>query len=291
MRTSRERRGSGRRSFLRLLTGAGRHRRPRRARHSRWSATSSDSGTRPVIWVDLGPLADFPLNETRRLDFRQSAAATVGRHHRAHRRLRPLSRQERQGRGSVPGARGQLCPLGLPGDVVPAVGIVHVPVPRRRLLRRTASTPPARRRAACSTVVWRVKDGKLQIQAPHYPDAARHAHRQSLTREKDIRSMPGWLKQIGNWFDARLGVRAVLLPMMRHPVPRAARRADGLVVRLRQRVADVSADPDSSPASAWRWSTSRRPTRRTRACSISTTSSRWAGSCGRCTTTPARAWS
>jgi ubiquinol-cytochrome c reductase cytochrome b subunit len=33
--------------------------------------------------------------------------------------------------------------------------------------------------------------------------------------------MKTWLQQIGDWFDARLGVRAVFLPMMRHPVPRA----------------------------------------------------------------------
>jgi hypothetical protein len=33
--------------------------------------------------------------------------------------------------------------------------------------------------------------------------------------------MFGWLQVIGNWFDARLGIRAVFLPMMRHPVPRA----------------------------------------------------------------------
>ena len=33
--------------------------------------------------------------------------------------------------------------------------------------------------------------------------------------------MFGWLKTIGNWFDARIGFSETLLPMMRHPVPRA----------------------------------------------------------------------
>jgi ubiquinol-cytochrome c reductase cytochrome b subunit len=33
--------------------------------------------------------------------------------------------------------------------------------------------------------------------------------------------MKAWLQQIGNWFDARLGISAVFMPMMRHPVPRA----------------------------------------------------------------------
>jgi ubiquinol-cytochrome c reductase cytochrome b subunit len=34
--------------------------------------------------------------------------------------------------------------------------------------------------------------------------------------------MKRWLSAVGNWFDARLRVRATLLPMMRHPIPRAA---------------------------------------------------------------------
>jgi ubiquinol-cytochrome c reductase cytochrome b subunit len=32
--------------------------------------------------------------------------------------------------------------------------------------------------------------------------------------------MFGWLKQVGNWIDARIGWSEVLLPTMRHPVPR-----------------------------------------------------------------------
>ena len=31
-----------------------------------------------------------------------------------------------------------------------------------------------------------------------------------------------WLAALGNWFDARLGVRETLLPMLRHPIPREA---------------------------------------------------------------------
>jgi ubiquinol-cytochrome c reductase cytochrome b subunit len=33
--------------------------------------------------------------------------------------------------------------------------------------------------------------------------------------------MTGWLKSIGRWFDARLGVSETFMPMLRHPVPRA----------------------------------------------------------------------
>ncbi len=31
-----------------------------------------------------------------------------------------------------------------------------------------------------------------------------------------------WLAKIGDWFDARLGVRAVLMPMLRHPIPKGS---------------------------------------------------------------------
>jgi ubiquinol-cytochrome c reductase cytochrome b subunit len=33
--------------------------------------------------------------------------------------------------------------------------------------------------------------------------------------------MVGWLKSLGHWFDVRLGIGETLLPMLRHPVPRA----------------------------------------------------------------------
>src|SRR5947209_19896736 len=34
--------------------------------------------------------------------------------------------------------------------------------------------------------------------------------------------MKRWLFAAGNWFDARLKVRATLLPMLEHPIPRGA---------------------------------------------------------------------
>jgi ubiquinol-cytochrome c reductase cytochrome b subunit len=39
--------------------------------------------------------------------------------------------------------------------------------------------------------------------------------------------MKRWLLQLGNWFDARLGVSDVFMPMMRHPVPRQLEGAEG----------------------------------------------------------------
>src|SRR5262249_22302540 len=35
-------------------------------------------------------------------------------------------------------------------------------------------------------------------------------------------AMKRWLLAVGNWFDARLRVRATLLPMLEHPIPRGA---------------------------------------------------------------------
>lgn len=39
--------------------------------------------------------------------------------------------------------------------------------------------------------------------------------------------MKGWLQKLGDWFDVRLGVREVLLPTMRHPVPHELEGAKG----------------------------------------------------------------
>jgi ubiquinol-cytochrome c reductase cytochrome b subunit len=39
--------------------------------------------------------------------------------------------------------------------------------------------------------------------------------------------MPKWLKSLGGWFDARLGVSDVFLPMMRHPVPHQLEGGEG----------------------------------------------------------------
>src|SRR5262249_58982966 len=33
-------------------------------------------------------------------------------------------------------------------------------------------------------------------------------------------AMMRWLRAVGNWFDARLRLRATLVPMMEHPIPR-----------------------------------------------------------------------
>src|SRR5262249_16848236 len=34
--------------------------------------------------------------------------------------------------------------------------------------------------------------------------------------------MKRWLRNLGNWFDARLHVRATVLPILEHPIPQSA---------------------------------------------------------------------
>src|SRR2546426_12226905 len=40
-------------------------------------------------------------------------------------------------------------------------------------------------------------------------------------------TMPRWLRAVGRWLDARLGLRESLGPVMNHPVPRALRGPKG----------------------------------------------------------------
>ncbi len=85
-------------------------------------------------WVPLGALGDFPEGETAPGHVHQPDPPTVGRRGGADGSVRPLRGARRGTSAAVPGARGQLRPSGMSGDVVRAVGAVHVPVPRRRLL-------------------------------------------------------------------------------------------------------------------------------------------------------------
>ena len=219
-------------------------------------------------WVALGRVADFPPDETRLVTFdnpiRQpwdGMAAHTGVY------VRNEGQDDATARRPVPGLRRQLRPPGLPGLVVPAVGPVHVPLPRRRLLRqrRTRLRPAAARplplRLAGDASRRRLQ---LEIQAPHYPTL-------QDTLEQAMRSgsptMKRWLLAVGDWFDARLRLRETLLPMLRHPIPREAAGPMGWWYVFGSASHDAARSSRSSPASAWRWSTCRPPTRRTRACS------------------------
>ena len=102
--------------------------------------------------------------------------------------------------------------------------------------------------------------------------------------------MNRWLRAVGDWFDARLKLRSTMLPMMRHPIPREVAGPMGwwyvfgsasLTLLLVQILTGIglalvfvpSADKAYDSLLALNYDVT------------------WAGSCGRCTTTPVRAWS
>ena len=151
----------------------------------------------------LGAVTEFPLNQTRRINFDNPLAAAVGRHDGAHRRVRALRGQERRTGGSIPACCPSTAPPGLPRvagfsnracSCAPVTAAFTTPM---------ASAPPVRRRAACFTASGALQNGRLEIQAPHYPTL-----QDPLDRKHDLTQkatpMFGWLKKIGNWFDARV---------------------------------------------------------------------------------------
>ena len=103
--------------------------------------------------------------------------------------------------------------------------------------------------------------------------------------------MKRWLLAVGDWFDARLRLRATLLPMMRHPIPREVAGPMGwwyvfgsasLTLLMIQILTGIGLALVYVPAADKAYDSLLVPELRR---------SRWAGSCGRCTTTPGRAWS
>ena len=129
---------------------------------------SLESRKRPVQWVPLGSIGDFPPDETRLVTFdnpiRQpwdGMAAHIGVYVR------------RQGEES--GEQDQFlvlaancAHLGCPVSWFPQSGLFMCPCHGGVYYAtgERASGPPPRGLFHC---VWRVRDGKLEIQAPHYP--------------------------------------------------------------------------------------------------------------------------
>ena len=170
--------------------------RPGRRRRGRGRASPSSATLRgakaPVDWVAWGPSTDFPPDETRLVTFdnpiRQPWDGMV-----AHTASTSATRARTTGPTSepVPGPRRQLCPPGLSGVLVPAVGPVHVPVPRRRLLRQRRTRLGA---AAARPVPLRLagRDGQAGDPGAALPDLAGHARSDDLGDhvEPDDRRIP-----------------------------------------------------------------------------------------------------
>ena len=114
---------------------------------------------RSVFWVDLGAVTEFPLNETRRVNFdnplRQpwdGVTALTGVYVRNE-------GKNNEGADQFRVLSVNCAHLGCPVILVPAVGTIHVPLSRRRLLRRWRA---GFRTAAARLVSLRVAHSRWQ---------------------------------------------------------------------------------------------------------------------------------
>src|SRR5262249_40853578 len=78
------------------------------------------------------------------------------------------------------------------------------------------SVPRRRRRPA------HPRSGRARGPGAALPHPAGPLATPRLNGPKGRTAMMSWLSAVGNWFDARLRVRATLLPMLEHPIPRGA---------------------------------------------------------------------
>jgi menaquinol-cytochrome c reductase iron-sulfur subunit len=123
---------------------------------------------RAVYWVDLGAIADFPLNQTRRIDFTNplqqpwdGITAVTGVYARYE-----GTNSEKAEQFLVLSVN--CAHLGCPVSWFPQSGLFMCPCHGGVYYGNgeRASGPPPRGLFHCE---WRVRDGRLQIQAPHYP--------------------------------------------------------------------------------------------------------------------------
>lgn len=157
----------GRRTFLRLITGAA-------------GAVAAAVLGVPLVgyffglrkygphWVDLGPLAEFPLNETRRLDFPSPMAqpwdgvtALTGVYAR-------YQGQNEKDEDQFLVLSVNCAHLGCPVTWFQQSGLFMCPCHGGVYYAdgSHASGPPPR---GLYRVAWRVTKGRLEVQAPHYP--------------------------------------------------------------------------------------------------------------------------
>lgn len=123
---------------------------------------------RPVYWVDLGAVADFPLGETRRIIFdnplRQpwdGMTALTGVYAR-------YQGTDAQGKAQFLVLSINCAHLGCPVSWFPQSGLFMCPCHGGVYYAsgERASGPPPRGMYHC---VWRIENERLEIQAPHYP--------------------------------------------------------------------------------------------------------------------------
>jgi Rieske Fe-S protein len=123
---------------------------------------------RGVEWIDLGPVSKFPLNETRLEKFENrlgqpwdGMAARMGVY------VRKLSEDATQPNQFLVFAMN-CAHLGCPVTWFPQSGLFLCPCHGGVYYENgeRASGPPPRGLFRC---VWRVRNGQLEVQSPHYP--------------------------------------------------------------------------------------------------------------------------
>jgi menaquinol-cytochrome c reductase iron-sulfur subunit len=123
---------------------------------------------RSVFWVDLGAVTAFPINQTRRINFdnplRQpwdGVTALTGVYVR-------YEGKNNEGADQFRVLSVNCAHLGCPVTWFPQSGLFMCPCHGGVYYAdgERASGPPPRGLFHC---VWRIQDGKLQVQAPHYP--------------------------------------------------------------------------------------------------------------------------
>ena len=126
------------------------------------------SPKRQVQWVDLGPISNFPLEETRRVTFDNPLrTAWDGITARAEVFVRYQGKDAQQVDQFLV-LDVNCAHLGCPVSWFPQSGLFMCPCHGGVYYAtgERASGPPPRGLFQC---VWRIRDGNLEIQAPHYP--------------------------------------------------------------------------------------------------------------------------
>jgi Rieske Fe-S protein len=120
----------------------------------------------PILWVPLGKVSDFPANETRLVRFdnpiRQPWDGIV-----AHTGVY-VRQQGTSGPDQFLVLAMNCAHLGCPVSWFPQSGLYMCPCHGGVYYANgeRASGPPPRGLFRC---VWRIRDGELEVQAPHYP--------------------------------------------------------------------------------------------------------------------------
>jgi len=127
-----------------------------------------DSEKRKIDWVDLGPAEKFPVNETRTATF-DNPLRTPWDGVTAHTDVFVRNEgQDETGAAKFLVLSVNCAHLGCPVSWFPQSGLFMCPCHGGVYYStgERASGPPPRGLFSC---VWRVRDGRLEIQAPHYP--------------------------------------------------------------------------------------------------------------------------